>query len=316
MSLLDELREALGEPDAPSFRLSGDDLALLGARRGGAERGRLAREAHDWLVRHDVSLSRRIDGYLALGRKCDFAYPWPVVAILGLCQVRSGLTRVYAFGLAGAVLRRLGRPALDELADRSNDVLRRTNRGIFTDSVPTVLWALAAHQARLEGRDSEALALLAPPWPPLVDEESAAIAHALYDGLGIPSPRERFSTLARLTARHFAREQAIYTHQMGPRSPGRVRRSGGLLAHLLVPSTVSAPRVLSTPRGRRLVFRPFALPAAFDLRDHDARVEAFGRAFVTSVTSSLDDYRVAVRWVVERFGEPGEVPRVAYPDGI
>jgi hypothetical protein len=54
--------------------------------------------------------------------------------------------------------------------------------------------------------------------------------------------------------------------------------------------------------GGKLVFRSFRLPSGFDLRDHDIRVEAFGRAFVSSVTGSVADYRIAQAWVVGRFG--------------
>ena len=60
---------------------------------------------------------------------------------------------------------------------------------------------------------------------------------------------------------------------------------------------MSAPRIL----GGKLEFRPFALPPGFDFRDHDTRVESFGRAFVTAVTGSLADYRVASEWVRARF---------------
>ncbi|MGN6110339.1 MAG: hypothetical protein ACTHU0_34870 [Kofleriaceae bacterium] len=67
-----------------------------------------------------------------------------------------------------------------------------------------------------------------------------------------------------------------------------------------------AARALPAPVIERgaLVFRPFALPAGFDLRDHDARVELFGRAFVTSVTRSRADYGIAKSWVVAQFGAP------------
>ena len=39
-------------------------------------------EAHRWLRRHNGNVHSRIAGYLALGRKLDFVYPWPVVAVL------------------------------------------------------------------------------------------------------------------------------------------------------------------------------------------------------------------------------------------
>ncbi len=44
-----------------------------------------------------------------------------------------------------------------------------------------------------------------------------------------------------------------------------------------------------------------AIPPALDLRDHDTRVEAFGRAFVTAVTGSRTAYQVASEWVRTRF---------------
>jgi len=60
-------------------------------------------------------------------------------------------------------------------------------------------------------------------------------------------------------------------------------------------------------RGK-LAFETFALPAGFDLRDHAARVEAFGRAFVPSVTGSLAGYRGGPPWVAKRLGDPRARP--------
>jgi hypothetical protein len=48
------------------------------------------------------------------------------------------------------------------------------------------------------------------------------------------------------------------------------------------------------------------------MRDHDARVALFARAFVDSVTRSTADYRVAAAHVVARWGRPGEAVDVAY----
>ena len=56
-------------------------------------------------------------------------------------------------------------------------------------------------------------------------------------------------------------------------------------------------------RGRRVVFRAYKLPSGFDIRDHQTRVEHFGRAFVASVTSDREDYDAAVRYVIDRFGK-------------
>ena len=53
-------------------------------------------------------------------------------------------------------------------------------------------------------------------------------------------------------------------------------------------------------RGK-LAYKPFALPAGFDMRDHATRVDAFGRAFVSSVTQTLAEYRIAVAWVERQF---------------
>ena len=90
------------------------------------------------------------------------------------------------------------------------------------------------------------------------------------------------------TERHFAREQAIFTHHIASRS--RTRK-------LPVAKSIPAPVI----EGGKLAFRPFPLPPNFDFRDHDARVEAFGRAFVFSVTGSLEDFRVATSWILQKF---------------
>src|SRR5262245_26448019 len=107
--LTDILRALLNEPGAASFQLMGEDLALLSAAdvaragaayaaalarlppsiadRFGSEQADLLRLAHDWLRWYGGSVHGRIAGYLQLGRLCEFEYPWPVVAILGICQV-------------------------------------------------------------------------------------------------------------------------------------------------------------------------------------------------------------------------------------
>src|SRR5262249_28768255 len=154
-------------------------------------------------------------------------------------------------------------------------------------------------------------ALLAGPLPPLFDEESAALARGLCEGLALPDERERFARLAALTARHFAREQSIFTHHMGldPWAPPPPPASA--LAGLLPrPGRVPAPVVSRDAGGaRKLTFRPFRLPRGFDLRDHGARVRAFEEAFVRSVTQDRDDYAVAVDYVLRRFGRPDDDPR-------
>jgi hypothetical protein len=156
-------------------------------------------------------------------------------------------------------------------------------------------------------------ALLDGPPRPLMVEESVAVARALVDGLALTDGRARFAALSALTLRHFAREQAIFTHHMGRaevarREPALVRRFSSLRA-------VPAPAIERGLLGRRLVYRPHRLPDGFDLRDHDARVREFGAAFVSSVTGSLDDYRAAVAFVASRFGRAGERASAQFLDG-
>jgi hypothetical protein len=321
------LRELLGSADAASFQLMGEDLLLVsGAElRAAAERyeadlarvpaalradfqkeqTRVLREAHAFLRRYNRSVLTRIDGYVSLGQRCDFAYPWPIVAILGIHQVRTGLFRNRVYGLLGPGAQRLGLAVLERLTEGTEDVLRRTNRGIFADSVPTVLLGLAAHALRARGQTELADALLAGPLPLLLDEESRAIARGLDSGLCIADPAKRFRALADLTLRHFGREQAIFTHHLAAPVPTESarRREPSLLRKMTLLREIPAPVVERTPRGRRLRIRAFALPAGFDIRDHKARVEIFGRAFVTSVTGDAEDYRAAVDFVNERFGK-------------
>ena len=238
-------------------------------------------------------------GYLELGRRCAFRYPWPIVAILGIVQVMAGMERARLCGVVGRWASRLGYERLERLGDASEDVLRRTNRGIFADSVPTVLRALRAERLRGEGKTALAEALLDGHAAVLWDEESARLCRMIADGLAIADEARRFRALADATLRHFAREQAIFTHHIGSR-PGHRR--------------VRAMRSIPAPvieRGE-LVFRPYRLPPAFDLQDHAARVDAFGRAFVASITGSIDDYRIATDWVLERFGAPDR--SVAVPE--
>jgi hypothetical protein len=96
------------------------------------------------------------------------------------------------------------------------------------------------------------------------------------------------------------------------RAGARLERPSGWARRMTQLREVPAPSVEMTRRGRRLRFRPYRLPADFDLRDHGTRVREFSRAFVTSVTRSLDDYRVAVGYVVRRFDRRGRSPATAY----
>jgi hypothetical protein len=325
--LVDALRRRLGDPDAQSFQLLGEDLSALtgedlmdAARawqvalervtpalraRVSDELTTLQRDAHRFLRKYNRSVHARLAGYVEIGRRCRWAYPWPVVAMLGIEQVLTGMRHNRLYGLVGEAARRLGWAALDQLSDGSEDVLRRTNRGIFADSLPTVLLALRAHALREAGEAAVAEALLDGPLPPTFDEECRALARALYDGLGVRDATERFGALSRLTTRHFAREQAIFSYQIGPppsRAQPRVIRR--LLAIRAVPAPVIA--------DGRVTLAPFALPAGFDLRDHAARVALFGRAFVDSVTRSVDDYRSAAAHVTARYGRKSERPDIAY----
>jgi hypothetical protein len=299
--LIDRLRARLGDPRAASFQLAGEDLALLDAEdiraaadahasalaaipaelRGDLvdEERALAAESHAWLRRHNRSVHARIAGYVALARRCELRYPWPIVAVLGIHQVSTAIERNRLVGIAGRV-----RPKLSRLADASEDVLRRTNRGIFADSVPTVLRALRGEELARAGRRDLATALVTGAIAPWWDEQSRALCSAIAGGLALDDEPARFAALARTTHDHFAREQAIFTFHMGAgKRPAPARE-------------VTGPTIA---RGR-LVFRARPLPLGFDMRDHDARVREFGRAFVTAVTSSIDDYRIAARWVLDR----------------
>lgn len=323
--LVDALRRRLGDPGAASFQLMGEDLALLSgedlaaagaawhealARVPEALRARLVaeldgvqREAHRLVRKYNRSVGARIAGYVELGRRCGFAYPWPVVAILGLEQVLAGMRQNRVYGLVGEAARRLGWRALWQLADGSEDVLRRTNRGIFADSVPTVLMGLRAHALAAGGEAELGRALVDGPLPPLFDEECRALARGLADGLAVADGEARFAALAALTLRHFCREQAIFTHHIGP-PPSRPESP--VIRRLLSIRAVPAPVV----RQGAVMLEPYRLPRGFDLRDHAARVAVFGRAFVSSVTGSLADYRAAAAHVVARWGRPGERPPI------
>jgi len=325
VTLVDVLRGRLGDPDAASFQLMGEDFALLSGaelRRAAGDYERelatvpaplreafereqwsLASEAHAFLRRYNRSVHARLAGYLEVGRRLRFQYPWPVVAMLGICQVITGIQRNRVYGLFGDAARRLGFRALEHLVEGTEDVLRRTNRGIFADSVPTVLLALRVDALRGRGEGPLAQALLEGPLPPLMDAESRGLARALADGLALDDGAERFATLSALTLRHFAREQAIFTYHMG--APGR--RESRWVERLSEVREVPAPVIARGLTGRRrIAFKPFRLSPGFDMRDHQARVREFGRAFVSSVTGDLEDYRVAADYVVARFGKRGE----------
>lgn len=305
--LIDALRRRLGDPSASSFQLMGEALqritvedlrAAVDAHEAAvppllrealyAEEAALGAEAHEWLRKYNRSLYGRIAGYWALAERLTFRYPWPIIAILGIVQVIGGMDRARVYGLAGRLASRLGYDKYEKLGDGSEDVLRRTNRGIFADSIPTVLRALRAEQLIAEGKRELADALITGHAAVLWDEESRELCRAIVEGLMTAGEAERFRSLSATTLRHFSREQAIFTHQIGSKSRKR---------KLPAAKAVPAPVI----EGGELRYRSFALPPGFDFRDHDTRVDAFGKAFVTSVTGSLDDYRVAIGWVRDRY---------------
>ena len=275
-----------------------------------AEQQALAAESSAWLRRYNQSIHQRIQGYLALGAKSDWEFPWPTVAVLGLSQVLGGVSRTRLCGLAGRLARSLGGGMLERLASGIDDVLLRTNRSIFADSTPVLLLGLRCHQLRKEGLTELAQALLNGPTPLLMDEECRALARGLYEGLAIPRDAERFAALTRLTLRQFHREQSIFSHHIGTALSGRAAPALKLLLRF---SEISAPQVEHGPGGRRLVFKPFPLPADFQLEDHVARVELFGRAFVHSLTGCRADYETAMDYVRNHFTDGPEMPGPALP---
>ena len=300
-----------------SFELSGDELALVTPAvieraalalsekletvpaalraRFEHEQQNISMDAHRFLKKHNRSVGGRIRGYLALGNRCEFEYPWPVVAILGICQVLTGLSKARTYGLLGQVASRFRFRAFERFSDTMADVLRRTNRGIFSDSVPTVLYALRCAELGRTGDTELSAALLRGPLPCIMDEESRSIAVRLVDCLATSDPGERFDRLAALTLEHFGREQRIFSYHLGPSRPRR--RAGGPLSRLGAVTEVPAPVVTAG----RVEFRPYCLPPGFDMRDHDARVREFGAAFVSSVVRDVDCYRAATEYVKARF---------------
>ncbi|MBX7101461.1 MAG: hypothetical protein K1X89_27345 [Myxococcaceae bacterium] len=324
MTLHRALGKAMAEKDASSHQLSGEALWLLtGAdlRRAADEyqaqlsalppkvRARVEEEherfaplAHRWLERFNRSLETRLQGYAAMGSLLAWEYPWPVVAILGVLVVRDGMRRTEALRLIGSAVQ----PVM-EVGDWMQDVLRRTNRGIFGDSIPTTLFAVRCHHLRLSGEAEVAQALLDGPLPPAMDEESRALMRGLYDALGLVEGEARFRALAELTFRHFDREQSVFTAQMGAkRSEVTAPPSSFLASQLTKLPFVDAPRIV---KGK-LRFGTYKLGFDFNVRDHAQRCERFGAAFVRAVTGTSDDYRAATAYVTERFG-PSAPPHFA-----
>ena len=154
MTLVDEVRAILGDGTLPSFRLAGEDLIVLSpdrlrpaaeayerelaesipvSLRGAVvrEQGTILKQAHELVRRYNSGIHERIQGYVELARRVELEYPWPVVAILGILEVKRTLSRVHLFGWLGLSAERLGYRELTRAAERMDDVLRRTNRGIF-----------------------------------------------------------------------------------------------------------------------------------------------------------------------------------------
>src|SRR5690606_10468111 len=174
------------------------------------------------------------------------------------------------------------------------------------------------HELRDRGRADLAQLLLTGPLPVLMDPETANVARSLWDGLAIAEEQQRFQALAELTLTHFAREQAIFSHHIGfgSESSGQQRSAprgllSGALGRLLASDSVPAPRIVHG----RLKFERYQLPAGFVMRDHELRVREFSDAFVRSITGSISDYRVAVDYVIRRFGERGEVADIGDGSG-
>ena len=138
--MLHALRHRLGAPSASSYQLMGEELHLLtvddlraavAAHDAAipddlradlvAEELALATESHRWLAKYNRSVYGRIAGYVAIGKRLDFVYPWPVVAVLGILQVIGGMDRVRLYGLAGRIASRLGKvfgPGAESAKDR------------------------------------------------------------------------------------------------------------------------------------------------------------------------------------------------------
>lgn len=313
-------------PDAKGFQLMGEDLLLIGGDDLAAAAQTWLRELHErvpaalqpafhreqvaaaaearrFMRLYNISLHDRIRGYLELAERLDNHYPWPIVAILGLMEVRGSLTRFGALTAGSPLLARLGGARWTRMADRTLDALRRTNRGIFADSIPVVLYALHVRALERDGQAELAGLLATGPLPPIWDAAQIAVLARLLAGLAEPEPERRFRALADLTLDQFEREQQVFTHHLGGDRPATgkpnkppPRGPAAWLQAYLAPPQVSAPRIEGPAGARRLVLAPTPLPTGFDLRDHAARVELFSEVFVRSVLGSRADYEVAARW--------------------
>jgi hypothetical protein len=314
MPLTDALRRSLEPADTSSFRLSSDELWLVtGAdlkkaadeyeqsmgrvkpdlrKRLAEEHLELATACWKWLRRFNISLEERLAGYSAMGRAFGWEYPWPAVAVLSMMTLRRGLRQSEALRLGGLA----ARPVL-EVGDWIQDVLRRCNRGMFADGIPTALWALRCHGLRQAGEGMVADALLDGPLPLAMDEECRSVMRNLDASLKLESAAERFTALTQMTAKQLDREQAVVTAHLGAMRNGRNPSWEPWRVRFTRMKKVEAPVI----RGGKVAFETFALPKDFELRNHGQRTEVFGQAFLKPLTGSIADFQIAVAEVARRF---------------
>jgi hypothetical protein len=318
MPLTDAMKRSLEPADASSFRLSSDELWLVtGAdlkkaadeyekamsqvkpdlrKRVVDEHLELATASWKWLRKHNVSLEERLAGYSAMGRAFGWEYPWPAVAVLSTLTLRTGLRRSEAMRAAGLAVR----PVL-EVGDWLQDVLRRSNRGMFADAIPTALWALRCHGLRQKGEGMVAEALLDGPLPPAMDEECRSVIRNLDASLRLESAQERFVALTNMTSKQLDREQAVITAALGSMRNGRNPSWEPWRLRFTRMKKVEAPVV----RGGKVVFEDFALPKEFEVRSHGERLAVFEKAYLKPLTGSIADFKVAAAEVARRFPPKG-----------
>jgi hypothetical protein len=314
MPLSDALRRSLEPADTSSFRLSADEIWLVtGAdvkkaaeeydqaisrvkpdlrKRLLDEHVELATACWKWLRRFNVSLEERLAGYSAMGRAFGWEYPWPAVAVLSMMTLRHGLRQSEKMRLGGLAVR----PVL-EVGDWLQDVLRRSNRGMFADAIPTAIWALRCFGLRQAGEGMVADALLDGPLPPAMDEECRSVMRNLDASLRLESAEARFVALTQMTTKQLDREQAVVTASLGGMRNGRNPSWEPWRIRFTRMKKLEAPVV----RGGKISFEPFALPKDFEIRNHGQRAEIVGQAFARPITGSIADFKIAVAEVARRF---------------
>ena len=168
--LIDALRRRLGDAGAQSFQLFGEELLALSgadlaeaaaawqaalARVRAAQRARVEAELTS-LQREALAFVRKynrsVHGRLGRLRRDREALPLRLsVAGGGHPRHRAGdggdARRTASTGSSARRRGAWAGAASAELTDGSEDVLRRTNRGIFADSLPTVLLGAARRRA-------------------------------------------------------------------------------------------------------------------------------------------------------------------------